>query len=48
MAKARITVKANMSTRQAQNAMKKIEKEKERRQAVSKAQKAKDSLDKLK
>ncbi len=48
MAKRRITVKGSMTTTQANNVLKKIEKEKERISAVNKAQKALDSLNKLK
>ena len=48
MAKAKISVKSNMSTKAANAVIKKIVAEKERIQAVKKAQKAKDDLMKLK
>lgn len=48
MAKVKIKISANMSKKQAENTLKKIEAEKARKQAVSKAMKAKDSLDKIK
>jgi len=48
MGKIKIKVSANMTEAQAKNALQKIEKEKQRLQAVSKAMKAKDSLSKMK
>lgn len=48
MGKIKIKVSANMTETQANNALKKIEAEKKRIQAVSKAMKAKDGLSKLK
>ncbi len=48
MGKIKIKVSANMTEAQAKNALQKIEKEKNRLTAVSKAFKAKDGLSKLK